>query len=308
MRKKGNMSFDRSIKTLKKNLRREPYLAVSSILIMTLTFLTLNIFLFFVIGSGIVLKFLEDKAQISIFFLDTTTTDQILKTKSDIEKDARISKVNFISKEDALVIFKELNKDEPALLESVQSNPLPASLEVKAKNISDLQKLSEEFGKLEGVEDVKFYKDVVDTFRKWSIGIKVAGLTLLFVLSLVSVLMVLITVGITIHSKGVEVEILKLVGASDKYVKTPLILQGMFYGVSAAFLSTIIIYILISAFSPVVSSLFRGVEVGSGTLRVLFSSPYKYLSLLGILFIELIFGMLLGYIGSAAAIKKYLKY
>lgn len=302
------MSFDRSIKTLKKNLRREPYLAVSSILIMTLTFLTLNIFLFFVIGSGIVLKFLEDKAQISIFFLDTTTTDQILKTKSDIEKDARISKVNFISKEDALVIFKELNKDEPALLESVQSNPLPASLEVKAKNISDLQKLSEEFGKLEGVEDVKFYKDVVDTFRKWSIGIKVAGLTLLFVLSLVSVLMVLITVGITIHSKGVEVEILKLVGASDKYVKTPLILQGMFYGVSAAFLSTIIIYILISAFSPVVSSLFRGVEVGSGTLRVLFSSPYKYLSLLGILFIELIFGMLLGYIGSAAAIKKYLKY
>ncbi len=302
------MKLPRSIKTLKNNLKREPWLAVSSILIMTLTFLTLNIFILFLAGSGIILKFLEDKAQISIFFLDTTSEEKMFLIKGNLEKDSRIASVNYVSKGDALKIFTEMNKDEPALLESVQSNPLPASLEVKAKKITDLGKLSEEFLQLEGVDDVKFYKDVVDTFRKWSVAIKVAGFILLSVLIIVSVLMVLITIGITIHSKGIEVEILKLVGATDRYVKAPLIMQGMLYGVAAALISTLILFLILPFVIPVLASLFRGIPPSTGWLIYLQNPVGKVLSVLGLFVIELLLGLLLGFVGSNAAIKKYLRY
>lgn len=302
------MKLGRSIKTLKNNLKREPWLAISSILILTLTFLTLNIFILFLAGSGIVLKFLEDKAQISIFFLDSASEEKMLAIKGNLEKDSRIASVNYVSKVDALKIFSEMNKDEPALLESVQSNPLPASLEVKAKKITDLGKLSEEFLQLPGVDDVKFYKDVVDTFRKWSVTMQVAGIILLLVLVTVSVLMVLITIGITIHSKGIEVEILKLVGATDKYVKTPLIMQGMLYGVAAAMLSTVIIFLIMPFVIPVLASLFRGIPPSTGWLIYLKNPVSRVLSVLGLFVIELLLGLGLGFVGSNAAIKKYLRY
>ncbi|MBI4091461.1 hypothetical protein HY419_01770, partial [candidate division WWE3 bacterium] len=136
------MRFDKAFQTLKKNILREPWLAISSILVLTLTLLTLNIFVFSIAGSHATLKYLESKAQISIFFLDSMTEERILQIKSDLEKDPRIANVKHISKAEALSIFTEMNKDEPALLESVQSNPLPSSLEVKANDIKDLEKLS----------------------------------------------------------------------------------------------------------------------------------------------------------------------
>ena len=251
------MNFNKALKILKTGLRREPWLAIASIAIITLTLLSLNLFVFFTASSQIVLKYLEGKAQINIYFLDTQSSDQILATKTKLEQDARILEVKFVSKDDALKIFTEQNKEEPALLESVQSNPLPASLEVKAKDIKNLSTLSEEFAKFEGVDRVKFFRDVVDSFRKWSTILKISGFVLLFVLGLISVLMILITIGITINSKGIEVEIMKLVGATDKYVKFPLILQGVFYGVAASFIAGILISFVIILLVEFYKPLFR---------------------------------------------------
>ena len=151
---------------------------------------------------------------------------------------------------------------------------------------------------MENVDDVRFYKDVIDKFKKWVTIVRVSSLVYLSVLFLVSISTVLMTIGITIHGKGLEVEILKLVGATDKYVKGPLILQGVFYGITAAFISTVIIFIALPFIVPILNSLFRSAGTINLNATVLFS----------MLFIELIFGIALGYIGSALAIRKYLKY
>lgn len=311
------MNTNKSMEVLKKNIRREPWLATASILVMVLTFLTLNIFMFSVLGTNVILNYLENRAQVNIYFLDSAGEQKILDIKSNLEKDSRISAIKYVSKAEALKRFTALNKDEPALLESVTSNPLPASLEVKANKITDLQKLSTEFEQIEGVDKVKFYKDVVDTFRKWSNILRVGSFALLFVLALVSIVMVFITIGITINSKGVEIEILKLVGASDKYVKNPLVLQGVFYGVVAAIVSTLLLFVLVPLLSPLINSVLRGIPSGNSWVTILFWDPlfgqaptilHRFAALLFILLVEVIFGTLLGYIASTAAIKKYLKY
>src|SRR3989344_3735488 len=239
------MNYNKAIKIVKKNIRRDPHLAFASILVMTLTFLTLNLFIFSVVGSGVILEYLSDKAQVSIFFLDTKSEEEILVLKNKLEEDTRVKSISYVSKDQALKNFTEINKDEPVLLESVESNPLPASLEVRAQKLVDLQKLSEEFEQIDGVDDVRFYQDVVDKFRKWATMLRIGSFALLFILSTVSVIVILTTIGITIHSKGIEVEILKLVGATDSHVKTPLVLQGVFYGISAAIISTIVLFALI---------------------------------------------------------------
>ena len=310
------MNYNKAIKIVKKNIRRDPHLAFASILVMTLTFLTLNLFIFSVVGSGVILEYLSDKAQVSIFFLDTKSEEEILVLKNKLEEDTRVKSISYVSKDQALKNFTEINKDEPVLLESVESNPLPASLEVRAQKLVDLQKLSEEFEQIDGVDDVRFYQDVVDKFRKWATMLRIGSFALLFILSTVSVIVILTTIGITIHSKGIEVEILKLVGATDSHVKTPLVLQGVFYGISAAIISTIVLFALIPVFSPMVNSLFRGIEFSDKWWVILFWSPifggqgllYRILSLFGILFLEMVFGIFLGYIGSTLAIRKYLKY
>lgn len=311
------MNFKKTIKTLKINLLREPWLTLGSVLVMTLTFLTLNFFIFIMAGSNLVLKYLEQKPQFSIFFLDTAAEEKVLNYKSDIEKDPRVLLVNYVSKQQALEIFKERSKNQPALLESIDSNPLPASLEVKTKDISDLPKLSEELSKLEGIEEIVINEDVINNFKKLSSTLRITSLILLIILSIVSIITILLTVGVTIHSKGIEVEIMKLVGATDKYVKGPLILQGMFYGFVAALVSPLIVRLLLVIFSPVLTSVFGEIPIGNTWWEFLFwrafygegvSLANKFLSLASLVATELFFGMVLGYIGASLAIKKYLKY
>lgn len=310
------MNLKKAIEILKKNIKREKPLTVISILVLTLTFLTFNFFVFSVMGTNVILYYLENRAQVNIYFEDSAGEEKILKIKNDLLKDSRISLVKYVTKEEALKIFTSYSKDEPALLESVKSNPLPASLEVKAKNISDLKQLSTEFEKLEGVIKVKFYEDIVNTFRKWSFVLRVSSFIFLFVLAVVSVVLIFITVGSTINSKGVEIEIMKLVGASDSYVKNPLLLQGVFYGVSASIFSAILLLVSLPFFKPVINLILKGVQTGDSWWVLVFWDPIfkgdinifiRAGSIVLIILLQILMGSILGYVASLLAIKKHLK-
>ena len=207
------------------NIKREKLLAVSNLVIMTVTFLVLGMFLNIVTLSQTALRSLEEQAQLTVFFKDEFLEDQILNMKLELEKDERIMEIKYVSKEDAYRIFTEINKDQPVLLESISKNILPASLEIKTKELSDLSGLVSELEGGEGVEEVKFYKDVIDRFISWSSAVYVIGLVLAILFVVVSYSVVVVTIRLTISSKGSELEVLKLVGASDKYVKAPLVFQ-----------------------------------------------------------------------------------
>jgi cell division transport system permease protein len=294
---------NRYLKNTIAGIKRERLMSLTNIFVMTITFFVLGVFVTIVVLTQTILRNLEQQAQVTIFFKDEVPDDTMLSIKGNLEVDDRIIEVAYVSKADAYNIFKELNKDDPVLLESVTSSILPASLEVRARDISNLPKLAEEFGSLDGVEEVRFYEDVISRFRQFSNIAYALGFSLVFVFLLISYSVVLSTLRNTIHSKGTELEILKLVGATNAYVKTPLLYQGVFYGLASSLIAGTLLFIglnILGTFSFMPDTFELGILTG------LEFSVFVYSVALFVVMI--ISGGLLGFLGSSFAVKRYLKY
>ena len=188
-------------------------------------------------------------------------------------------------------------------MESVTSNILPASLEVRAYNLGDLSQLTSEFTQKDGVEEVRFFEDIIARFKTFSTIVYVIGFSLVFIFFVISYSIVIATLRATINSKGTELEIMKLVGASDSYVRTPLLHQGTFYGLISAFIAGLILFIIlfiINRLEYLPESLSIGFIPNFSFGVIMFSFVLWLVTVLS--------GGLLGYFGSFTAVKKYLKY
>jgi len=289
--------------SLRLYLKKETLMSISNFLVMLVTFVVLGVFINVVVLSQTMLRYLEDQAQITVFFKDEFGEDKINPFKDQLASDERISEVTYISKEDALRIFKEINKDQPVLLESISASVLPASIEIKTDKISDLESLSNELREKEGVEEVRYYKDVVQRFKSVSTAVYIVGLVLVVSFFVISYSVIISSLRTAINSRGSELEVMKLVGASDSYVKNPFIYQGVFFSVVSA-LGASILMILIGIGMGSMDALSKGLSLGF--LPGVFISPVIFSLILST--VLLISGFLLGYFGSSAAIKKYLKY
>lgn len=300
------------------NMRRNIWLTITSVLVMTLTFFMTSVFSFITYGSTVVLDFLESKAQVTVFFKDEATEEDILHLKQVLESQESVAEVNYISKEEALNIYMSQHQNEPTLLESITANIFPASLDIKTKKIAGLEPLVAVLkgeappsegtplvlgdstfivGIREKIEEIVFYQDVLETFKKWSYAIRVGGISFVSVMLLVSVLITLVTVGMIIRSQREEVEIMKLVGATDWYIRWPYLIQGVFCGVVAAFISTAILFaaapLILSSLGP----LLRGIPLPRLNIFLLAATVFAA---------EAVLGALLGVIGSLVAVRKYL--
>src|SRR5438309_2733988 len=104
------------IKTTWKQIRRTPYQALTAVFIMMLTFLSISVFSFIVFGSSIVIKYFESKPQVTAFFKDEAKQAQIDQLAESLKQTGKVTKIRFVSKTEALKIYKEQNKNDPLLL------------------------------------------------------------------------------------------------------------------------------------------------------------------------------------------------
>lgn len=288
---------------LKTIYKREKFLVLSNIAILTITFFILGFFLSTIVALNTAVRALQEQAQITLFFKDDFPESEIISLKDKLSGDKRINKIEYVSKLQAYEIFMDVNKDEPILLEAISKDILPASLEIHANRLSDLTGLATEFDSIDGVEEIKFFRDIIDKFRYWSNVVYVLGIVLVGIFLSLSFAIVMSTLRISIASKGDEIEIMKLVGATDSYVKNPLVFQGVFFGVVSSIIASLF---LIIAFTSLKFFGFFGIDyqlVLFGSFKV---SSLVYLVIL-VLLLPLL-GAILGYLGSHTAIKKYLKY
>lgn len=285
------------LKSAVKQIRRAPYLSLVVALVMTFTFFLTSLFVVVVYSSSRILNYLESKAQISAYFKSDVSEEIILAVKSGLEKSGKVAKVTYVSKEEAMKIYVGEHKDEPALLESISAEIFPPSLEIRAKDISYLGELASQLKNQEGVEEVIFYKDIVDRFRAISRAIKFVGLGLVGSMSLISLLVIILTIGLSIRVRSDEISIMELVGAGDWYISLPYLFQGLLYGLAAGFLSFVVFMVLV----PITMPLLKPLLVDVPTLKFGFS--FFILLLSG----QLIFGAILGALGSLLGTMKFLR-
>jgi len=286
-----------AIRSSWKNIRRSPYQAIGAIFIMTLTFLAVSIFTFILLGSSRVISYFESKPQVTAFFKDEATNAQIDSLKKDVETTGKVSSTKFVSKEQALKIYREQNKNDPLLLDLVTADILPASLEVSTEKIADLAEISSAIQKSPIVQEVIYQKDVVATLSSWTSALRKLGVAVIVILSLVSVFIMITIIGIKISQKRQDIEIMKLIGANNWYIRWPFIFEGIFYGLLGALVGWVVSVGALFYATPTLSSFLRGIPV----------FPVSPVFLLALLLVEFVLASLLGALSSYLAVLRYLK-
>lgn len=281
----------------RRNIRRTPIQALAASMVMFLTFLALLTFLIIAAGSQAVLRFYESKPQVIAFFKDGTTEKDVRAIQGALSKENKITGTKFVSKEDALKIYRERNKNDPALLELVTASILPASLEISTQTPEDLGGVAQILKKEPVIQEVIVPEDVVATLTSATKIIRVVGGSIVVFLSLFSTLVILMVIGFKIRLRRDEIEIMRLIGASPEFIRAPFILEGIFYGITGALFAWLTSYILLWYFTPFIQGYL-------GEVSLLPASPMFMLALLGSV---LVVSIIIGGLGSLGAVRRYLR-
>ncbi len=279
------------------HIRRSPYQSLAAVLIMTLTFFIISVFTLFGAGSQAILNYFETRPQVTAFFEDQVTLEQVNLLKAKLVETDKIKEIRYVSKEEALVIYREQNKDNPLLLEMVTANILPASLEVSTTSIAYLGDVAGILRQEPGVEEVIFQQDVVEALHKWTTNIRLIGIGLTAAFSLAALLTILVIIGMKVALRKDEVEIMGLIGASRGFIRAPFLLEGIFYGVLGAFIAWGVTYLLLLYAIPFLVGFLVGIPI----------LPVPILFMLAVLAAELLLGIFIGTLGSFIAVRRYLK-
>ncbi|MBI4079104.1 MAG: ABC transporter permease [Candidatus Levybacteria bacterium] len=287
----------RFLKTAWHHIKRSPYRAFAIVFILMQTFFVISLFTFLVAGSVKIIAYFESLPPVTAFFVNDAKQEDIDGLKEQLLATGKISEIRHVSKEEALKIYQEQNKDDPLLLEFVTADILPSSFEISAKQIEDLAEISSMIKGSAIVKEVVYQKEVVSKLQSWTDALRKIGIAMTTVLLFDSIFLMIILIGIKIAQKKDEIEIVKLLGATNWYVRWPFIFEGMFYGIVGAILGWLFSIALLWYSTPFLQSFL-------GAIPIFPISPLFIVSVLGA---EILLAIVLGVFSSLLAVLRYLK-
>ncbi|MBU6501052.1 MAG: ABC transporter permease [Patescibacteria group bacterium] len=288
-----------------KNFWRHGWLSAATVAIMILALLVFVGLIIFGVVADHAASSIQDKIDISVYFKTTTSEDQVLNVKQSLENLSEVKSVEYISSDQALSIFKEAHKDDATISQGINelnSNPLEASLNIKAQQpdqYADIANYLDAPNLSQYIDSVSYAKNqvVIDRLTAIVKGVNRGGWVLTIVLALVAGLVVFNTIRLAIYSGREEIGVMRVVGASNSFVRGPLVVEGIISGILAAVLSMIIAAPIIYFVSPYLKVFIPGLDV----------FQYFYENLGKLFLYQLIFGVGIGTLSSLVAVRRYLK-
>ena len=298
-------TFARIIKYGFQNFSRNGWLSVATVVVMVLALIMLHGMIIFKHMTNTAVTAVQDKIDISVYFKAGTAEDAVLAAQRSLESMTEVKSVEYISPEQALAAFKEKhngNETIAAALNELGGNPLLASINVKAKDANDYGKIASYFeaGEMAAIAEKVTYTQnqiVIDRLARIIDLVENAGLALVIILSLVAGLVTFNTIRLGIYSNREELGIMRLVGATNKFIRGPYVVNGVLYGIIAAAVSILIAMPTISIISP-----YAEVFLPELSLSAYFYSHFP--QLFGY---QLLFGIVLGAASATVAVRRYLK-
>jgi cell division transport system permease protein len=225
---------------------RNPVMSLASTFTVTLMLLLFAFFLTTDRGLQAAVSVLESKVEIALFINDNAKVSEILALKARIEADPAVSRVEYVAKEQALKRLQEIaDRRKDFVLATIDSNPLPASLEVKLSDARQAKRFSDDLRAEIGggvVSDVIDNPQVVDQLLTITRVLSVGGIAILAMMLFVALFVIVNTIRIAVHARRDEIEIMQLVGASDWFVRWPFILEGMLVGALGAVVALSVVF------------------------------------------------------------------
>ena len=289
---------------------RSCFVSFASVLVMVVTL--------FIIGSLLIsgallesaLTLVKDRVDINIYFRTDAREADITNLKNSLIALPEVRTIVYISREQALDDFKERHKDNSLIIDSLEEigdNPLGASLSIKAREPSQYESIAKFLENdqslvIDGasiVDKVNFYqnKKIIDRLAKIIASAERLGFAIALLFVVIVVLVTFNTIRLAIYIAREEIAVMRLVGASNWYIRGPFVISGIIYGLIGSVISMGLLYPITSWLGQVTANFFGGVNV----------SDYYLQNFFQIFLILLATGFALGAVSSFLAVRRYLR-
>jgi cell division transport system permease protein len=277
----------------------------TAITTVAITLFIVGFFIIIVFDIQGVLSSIKNQVEIAVYLKDNVTDELKTYLENEIKGWDEISQVNFVSKDQALEKFKKENEGSE-ILKEIQGNPLPASFELELKSPEKVEQVALRFmdkdgNFIEGVDEVIYGQNYVQKLFSITAIVGTIAFLIIVVLLLAAIVLIFNTIRLAIHARRKEIEVMKLVGATNWFVRLPFLFEGFFEGFIGSIISVVLLYFLSNYL------LIRVEKAIVDTMHI------KDLAILGnnniILYIYaglVILGGLLGIFSSGFALKRYI--
>jgi cell division transport system permease protein len=288
------------------SIARNIWLSIATVTILILSLLSINLIVGFNFITDTALEAVEEKIDVSVYFAPEVSSQDILDFRGYLLESNLASSIDYVSPEDALEEFRARHQDEIDILESLDEldeNPLSGSLLIRADSIERYEQLIVELGKsdYEGfINNTAFddYRSIVSTVNDIAARVKMFAYILSVVFLIISALIIFNTVRVGLYTHREEIAIMKLVGATNTFIRVPFLVEMVLLGIFALGLTIMMIFPVLNLLQPILSSFF-GIQVNMVGYFVAHAIP--------IFGVQAIAISLLNVISSYFAIGKYMK-
>jgi cell division transport system permease protein len=290
------------------SLRRTPYQTFAALSILFFTLLLSGILfvsLSFIQG---LLDYVETRPRVIVYFQIKATEKEIFAVRDILKDSGMTSDVTYVSKNEAFKIYKEFTKNDPVLLEMTSPEILPASLEIDAKEPTYLPQITKLIKNQPGVDEVQFQKDIVDNLLRLTSNVRMTTMVFFGYLFFVSVVVLTITTSFKIALKKEEIAVLKLLGASNYYIRKPFIKESVFLGFLATTLAGLVIVGLLISIQSFLGGYLNGIPALGVSLMGLSLQvwPFNLAFGLATIFVISLFSLIITLSASLSATNRYL--
>lgn len=293
--------------------KRSKLFTISTILVTAVVFTISSFFISLAIMTRRAVHYYEQKAQVIIFFDKEAPEEEIFSVRDKLYDEELIESIEYVTQDRALEIYKEDFADNPDLISTITADALPPSLEIRAVNIDALLQVIDTVNQEKStnvyIDDILYFKDVVDNMRTLSRIINLGGVLIISSLILITFFLIRVTIGLNIKLHQEEIEIMHLVGGTESFIKTPFILEGALYGVIGGFVASTLILLpwYLIVFYSQNANYWYWVSQIINDFDLNFLGEFNLLFVLIHYLVHVGVGAILGIGSSYSAVNKYLK-
>ncbi len=279
------------------SLFRNKFMAVASVLTVTLSMFILGVFLCAVLNINHMATYLENQVEMTVYLKDGLNTEQVMAVGKKLKALPDLKEIKFTNKDQAMAEFKQRLGDQQGILDAINGNPLPSSYSTSFATPASLKNAVSIVTQYPEVDSVQYGQDIIEQLYKVAQVIRIGGIILIVFLAGAELFIISNTIRLTVFARRREIQIMKYVGATNGFIRWPFIFEGMIIGFIGSGLSA---FILWEGYKVVLME-----RAQAGLVFIPMIPLWPFIGYMTIMLLAA--GIIIGILGSTISLRKYMK-
>lgn len=279
------------------SLFRNKFMAVASVLTVTLSMFILGVFLCAVLNINHMATYLENQVEMTVYLKDGLNTEQVMAVGKKLKALPDLKEIKFTNKDQAMAEFKQRLGNQQGILDAINGNPLPSSYSTSFATPASLKNAVSIVTQYPEVDSVQYGQDIIEQLYKVAQVIRIGGIILIVFLAGAELFIISNTIRLTVFARRREIQIMKYVGATNGFIRWPFIFEGMIIGFIGSGLSA---FILWEGYKVVLMEMAQ-----AGLVFIPMIPLWPFIGYMTVMLLAA--GIIIGILGSTISLRKYMK-